>query len=217
MRHLFTVLSTAALSLGVTGAPPATAATPTSRPASAVTPARPFLAPSFAPAGAQPSAPGARLSMPSVRLAELTRLAELKAKRANVKAAPHAPGTESLRDAAHAHHGEAGVPKRQPVSRVLLLTIARGENATPADRVAYLQCTPKGGTHTKADEACRQLDRVSANLNDLHVSPDARCTKEYNPVTVFGAGLWGGSRLSYERTFGNPCELRAYTGAVFDF
>ncbi|WP_248958017.1 SSI family serine proteinase inhibitor [Sphaerisporangium perillae] len=103
------------------------------------------------------------------------------------------------------------------VSRVLLLTIAHGESPTPTDRVALLQCSPPGGTHSKAADACKQLERVSANLNDLNVSPDARCTKEYDPVTVYGAGLWDSGRLSYERTFGNRCELRATTGAVFGF
>ncbi|GAA3838746.1 hypothetical protein GCM10022226_71230 [Sphaerisporangium flaviroseum] len=105
----------------------------------------------------------------------------------------------------------------KPVSRVLLLTVARGESPTPTDRVAFLECPATGGTHPKAAEACKQLERVSANLNDLNVSPDTRCTKEYDPVTVYGAGLWDTSRLSYERTFGNRCELRATTGAVFDF
>jgi hypothetical protein len=103
------------------------------------------------------------------------------------------------------------------VSRVLLLTVAKGESPTPADKAVLLQCGPPSGGHPKAADACKQLERVSADLNELHVSPDANCTKEYDPVTVYGAGLWDSSRLSYERTFGTRCELKAVTGAVFSF
>ncbi|GGL18392.1 hypothetical protein Sme01_72560 [Sphaerisporangium melleum] len=103
------------------------------------------------------------------------------------------------------------------VSRVLLLTVARGESPTPADKAVLLQCGPPAGSHPKAAEACRQLEGVGGDLNELHVAPDTKCTREYDPVTVFGAGLWDRSRLSYERTFGNRCELKATTGAVFTF
>ncbi|WP_214409405.1 SSI family serine proteinase inhibitor [Sphaerisporangium fuscum] len=100
---------------------------------------------------------------------------------------------------------------------MLLLTIARGDSSTPAHRATYLQCAPAGGSHPKSGDACRQLERVAANLNDMNVSPDDKCAKEYDPVTVYGTGLWDGSRLAYERTFRNRCELHASTGAVFDF
>jgi hypothetical protein len=100
---------------------------------------------------------------------------------------------------------------------VLLLTVARGETATPSDRVVLLQCTSPGGTHPRATEACRLLEPVSGDLADLKASRDVACTKRYEPVTVSGSGMWDGQHMWFERTFGNPCEVKAYTGAVFNF
>ncbi|MET8146487.1 SSI family serine proteinase inhibitor [Sphaerisporangium sp. NPDC005288] len=103
------------------------------------------------------------------------------------------------------------------VSRVLLIAVARGESPTPADKAVLLLCGPTAGSHPKAADACKQLEHVGANLNDLNVSPGAKCGKEYDPVTVYAAGLWDSGRLSYERTFTNRCELKATAGPVFDF
>lgn len=103
------------------------------------------------------------------------------------------------------------------INRAILLTVARGESATPADRVALLQCPAQSGTHPRASEACKALDPVSGDLGDLKISSDSACGRKYEPITVSASGLWDGNRLWFERTFGNPCELRAYTGSVFNF
>ncbi|MEV7965037.1 SSI family serine proteinase inhibitor [Sphaerisporangium sp. NPDC088356] len=115
-----------------------------------------------------------------------------------------------------AAHSAAWHPVRG-ISRALLLTIARGESATPSDRVVLLQCASPGGTHPRATEACRLLEPVKGDLGDLKMSSDAACAKRYEPMTVSASGIWDGRRLYFERTFGNTCELSAYTGAVFNF
>ncbi|WP_424536088.1 SSI family serine proteinase inhibitor [Sphaerisporangium viridialbum] len=115
-----------------------------------------------------------------------------------------------------AAHSAAWHPVRG-ISRALLLTIAKGESATPSDRVVLLQCGSPGGTHPRATEACRLLDPVKGDLGDLKTSSDARCARRYEPMTVSASGMWDGHHLYFERTFGNSCELHAYTGAVFNF
>ncbi|MFG1877518.1 SSI family serine proteinase inhibitor [Sphaerisporangium sp. NPDC049003] len=115
-----------------------------------------------------------------------------------------------------AAHSAAWHPVRG-ISRALLLTIAKGETATPSDRVVLLQCASPGGTHPRATEACRLLEPVKGDLGDLKISSDTACAKRYEPMTVSASGMWDGHHLYFERTFGNPCELRAYTGAVFNF
>ncbi|MFC6081596.1 SSI family serine proteinase inhibitor [Sphaerisporangium aureirubrum] len=137
--------------------------------------------------GARPSTPGARLTVP-----DLTRLT----KRRSVLT--------------------AALAARKDIRRALLLSVAKGESPTPADHAVLLQCAPASGTHPKAADACRLLEPVSADLNELNAKPDQKCTTEYDPVTVYASGLWDTQRLSYEHTFVNPCELRATTGAVFD-
>ncbi|MFC4588159.1 subtilase-type protease inhibitor [Sphaerisporangium corydalis] len=103
------------------------------------------------------------------------------------------------------------------VSRALLLTIARGESVTPSERIVLLQCPAPGGTHPRSAEACRLLEPVSGDLGGLKISSGASCAHRYQPTTVSASGMWDGQHLWFERTFGNPCELRAYTGAVFNF
>jgi hypothetical protein len=115
-----------------------------------------------------------------------------------------------------AAHSAAWHPIRG-ISRALLLTVARGEAMAPSDRVVLLQCTVPGGTHPRPSEACRLLEPISGDLGDLKVSRDVACTKQYEPVTVSASGMWDGHRLWFERTFSNPCELHAYTGAVYNF
>ncbi|MEO3810872.1 SSI family serine proteinase inhibitor [Sphaerisporangium sp. B11E5] len=105
---------------------------------------------------------------------------------------------------------------RKDIRRALLLATAKGESPTPADHAVLLQCSAPGGTHPHPADACRLLDPVNADLNELNADPKAKCTREYDPVTVYASGLWDTQRLSYEHTFPNPCELRATMGAVFD-
>ncbi|MBB5627691.1 SSI family serine proteinase inhibitor [Sphaerisporangium krabiense] len=116
-----------------------------------------------------------------------------------------------------AAHAVAWRPQAKGISRVYLLTIARGESVSPFDRVALLQCGPAGGTHPHASDACRLLDKVHGDISELHASRDTACTKQYDPITISAVGVWDNHHHTVERTFGNPCELRATTGAVFDF
>jgi hypothetical protein len=139
--------------------------------------------------GARPSTPGARLASSRADLAHLTKRATART---------------------------ATLAKRKDIRRTLLLTVARGESPTPADHAVLLQCTPAGGTHPKPADACRLLEPLSADLNELNAAPDTKCEREYDPVTVFAAGLWDTQRLTYEHTYANLCELRASTGAVFN-
>ncbi|MEV6985076.1 SSI family serine proteinase inhibitor [Sphaerisporangium sp. NPDC051017] len=137
-------------------------------------------------------------------------------------APPAAPGSAALPSASAFHPFPGGPPSRsgahaKGISRALLLTLARGESVTPADRIAFLQCGPAGGTHPRASEACRLLDPVGGDITDLRPSRDTNCTKEYDPITVSASGLWDGNHLWFERTFGNRCELNAYTAAVFNY
>ncbi|WP_181871083.1 SSI family serine proteinase inhibitor [Sphaerisporangium album] len=139
-------------------------------------------------------------------------------------ALPAPPGKGALPSASAFHPFPGGPPpdsttsaQGKGVSRALLLTIARGESVTPADRIAFLQCGPLGGTHARASEACRLLDPVSGDITDLKPSRDTGCAKQYDPITVSASGLWDGNHMWFERTFGNHCELTAYTGAVFNF
>ncbi|GAA1277369.1 hypothetical protein GCM10009677_34200 [Sphaerisporangium rubeum] len=155
-------------------------------------------APSVTAAASVPTTPGsavthpttARPSTPGIRLARLKK-----------------PTTSSLTPRLKPH---------QEIGKVLLLAIAKGESPTPADHAVLLQCTPPGGTHPNREAACRLLDPVHADFNELNADPKAACSRDYNPITVYATGLWDTSRLSYEHTFGNTCELRATMGAVFD-
>jgi Subtilisin inhibitor-like len=79
-----------------------------------------------------------------------------------------------------------------------------------------LMCGPEGGPHPKRAEACEALKSVDG---DLHLLPgrDGACTRIYQPVTAVAAGLWKGSRMGFERSFGNRCELANALAPVFDF
>lgn len=131
-------------------------------------------------------------------------------------ARPSTPGTRLTRLKKLTASSRPPRPKsRQDISRVLLLTVAKGESPTSADHAVLLQCAPPSGTHPNREAACRLLDPVHADFNEINADPKATCGRDYNPITVYATGLWDSSRLTYEHTFGNACELRATMGAVF--
>ncbi|GAA0416912.1 protease [Acrocarpospora corrugata] len=100
--------------------------------------------------------------------------------------------------------------------RAFVLTIAKSDSRRPFTRVALLACSPPRGTHPKAAEACAKLAKVRGDLSVLE--PDGTvCTLIFDPVTVTATGSWDGGTFSFERTYGNACELRAMTGPIFDF
>ncbi|MFF3837380.1 SSI family serine proteinase inhibitor [Streptomyces sp. NPDC001930] len=105
----------------------------------------------------------------------------------------------------------------------LVLTI--GEGAHPATaavvRAVTLSCAPTpSGSHPAPEAACAELAAADGDFTSLTVLREGRpCTREWNPVTITGGGVWQGRRVTWSATYGNPCELRARTadGAVFMF
>lgn len=102
-------------------------------------------------------------------------------------------------------------------TRLLILTKHRGATPFPIDRAVTLRCAPPGGTHPRIRASCRVLATVGGDPGRLNLSPRTICTRVYNPVTVTAVGLWSGHRIRFQRTYGNPCVLRAATGPVYDF
>ncbi|GAA2981651.1 SSI family serine proteinase inhibitor [Actinokineospora diospyrosa] len=99
-----------------------------------------------------------------------------------------------------------------PVRAGFVLTVDR---AGDLPRLAVLQCAPDAGTVVDPVAACAQLSQVNGRFERLNVVPNAMCTLEYDPVVVTAAGLWGRRAVHYRAVFGNRCELRTATGAVF--
>jgi len=96
----------------------------------------------------------------------------------------------------------------------LVLTVAKGESARPAQRRASLTCAPAGGTHKQARKACTELAKVGGNFDKLQLK-GGLCTMQWDPVTVTATGRWKGKKVGYTHTFGNTCTLATTTGAVF--
>lgn len=99
----------------------------------------------------------------------------------------------------------------------LSLTVYRGESQQGEQLgTAKLTCEPTGGDHTNAKQACDELGSVNGDFTKLTRSEQA-CILIYQPVTAVVTGNWGGTRVNFEKTYGNSCELNASTGAVFKF
>ncbi|MFE9774706.1 subtilase-type protease inhibitor [Streptomyces sp. NPDC005931] len=102
----------------------------------------------------------------------------------------------------------------------LVLTVGHGESAitTTPERAVTLTCSPApSGTHPAAASACHELRRVDGDMDALTMREGVFCTKQYDPVVVTVQGVWQGERVSYERTFGNQCEMNAYGSSLFAF
>ncbi|OKK17426.1 alkaline protease [Streptomyces sp. CB00455] len=103
----------------------------------------------------------------------------------------------------------------------LVLGVSAGDDSATGTvlRAVTLVCAPApGGTHPNPAAACAELRANAARLDRVTApGPGTACTKEWNPMTVTADGVWQGRRLKYEYTFGNPCGLRATTGALFGF
>ncbi|GIH28894.1 hypothetical protein Aph01nite_72040 [Acrocarpospora phusangensis] len=80
-----------------------------------------------------------------------------------------------------------------------------------------LACSPPQGSHPHAAEACAKLATVKGDISLLDPDRDSVCPMNFDPVTVSAVGSWDNWTLSFERTYGNACELRAMTGPIFDF
>ncbi|MFI8826934.1 subtilase-type protease inhibitor [Streptomyces sp. NPDC053431] len=107
----------------------------------------------------------------------------------------------------------------------LVLTIGKGQRPATATivRAATLTCGPTvAGSHPDPASACGELAAVDGDFARLTALADdggRPCTREWDPVTVTGDGVWQGKRVRWSATYGNTCELRARTGesAVFAF
>ncbi|MCI2419366.1 SSI family serine proteinase inhibitor [Saccharopolyspora sp. K220] len=84
-------------------------------------------------------------------------------------------------------------------------------------RTVTLNCDPAGGNHPRATTACDELRRVDGNPARMDLGKSMICTKESRQVRATGAGAWRGQQVDFDVKAANPCELKARTGAVFDF
>ncbi|KAA9373566.1 hypothetical protein F5972_34730 [Microbispora cellulosiformans] len=133
--------------------------------------------------------------------------------------------------ASDSHHGRAGglptppwpeiarLAQPSPAARVrvAILTVANGVQADPPARSAFLNCAPVGGSHPRPAEACARLGRAVLDPANPWPPPSGPCATIYAPVTVTASGIWDGKYFQLRRTFGNDCEMRSSTGALFDF
>jgi hypothetical protein len=79
-----------------------------------------------------------------------------------------------------------------------------------------LTCSPAGGTHKQAKAACAALKAAKGNPAAIK-NDGSMCMMIYDPVTVTATGNWKNKPVRYTHTYGNPCVLKASTGAVFAF
>ncbi|CAL9460861.1 subtilase-type protease inhibitor [Nocardiopsis dassonvillei] len=84
------------------------------------------------------------------------------------------------------------------------------DESTGQRSVTTLDCDPVGGTHPEAEAACAAI--AEAGSIEAIAPAEGVCTLEYRPVTATATG-----REDFERTFGNPCQLRMAKGDVFAF
>ncbi|MFF4032896.1 SSI family serine proteinase inhibitor [Streptomyces sviceus] len=95
----------------------------------------------------------------------------------------------------------------------LYLMVTTGDGRSSDTRGTLLLCDPPQG-HSRAAEACAQLDSVGGDIDALPAA-DVYCPMLYAPVTVQARGQWNGRPVDYRQTFSNDCVMGARTGAVF--
>ncbi|MEU8198865.1 SSI family serine proteinase inhibitor [Microbispora amethystogenes] len=129
----------------------------------------------------------------------------------------HAPPSHEIARPAH--------PAPAARVRVAILTAANGVQADPPARSAFLNCAPVSasagaqakGSHPRPAAACARLNGAVLDPANPWPPPSEPCTMVYAPVTVTASGIWDGKYFQLRRTFGNDCEMRSSTGALFDF
>ncbi|MER5390217.1 SSI family serine proteinase inhibitor [Saccharopolyspora sp. NPDC002686] len=94
------------------------------------------------------------------------------------------------------------------------LTVTESNQQT---RTVTLNCDPVGGNHPQAAAACNQLQLVNGNLQRLDARAGNNCTKDRRDVNAEAKGNWRGTPVEIKLSAPNPCELKARTGAFFDF
>lgn len=99
----------------------------------------------------------------------------------------------------------------------LVLMVSGGVTTSTMPRARQLNCDPAGGNHPHQTMACHDLTAAHGNLDLLPGEPGKPCNGMYAPVTATALGEWRGSPIRFQRTYLNPCKLRASTGPVFQF
>ncbi|WP_433415941.1 SSI family serine proteinase inhibitor [Microtetraspora malaysiensis] len=105
----------------------------------------------------------------------------------------------------------------KPRTKALVVTVAKGQAGTPPQRYALLNCSFTRGTHPAPSRVCPTLERVGGDPAKLQPDPAVACPMIFDPVTVTAYGIWNDAYIRFERTYGNSCQLRATTGAIFAF
>ncbi|MGW7237599.1 SSI family serine proteinase inhibitor [Streptomyces sp. NPDC054804] len=93
----------------------------------------------------------------------------------------------------------------------LYLTVTKGDGRSSA---TLLLCDPPEG-HSRAADACAELDTVGGDIARLTPVRNAMCPMVYAPVTAQARGQWNGRPIEYRETFSNSCGMAARTGPVF--
>ncbi|MER5966813.1 SSI family serine proteinase inhibitor [Streptomyces sp. NPDC002057] len=100
----------------------------------------------------------------------------------------------------------------------LQLTAERIEDGVDTIGFVWLDCPATDRpAHPHRAEACAALDAADGDFDRLPGQPGARCTAEHSPVTLSARGTYQGRSVDWTRTYGNPCQANAQTGAVFAF
>ncbi|MET9950232.1 SSI family serine proteinase inhibitor [Streptomyces sp. NPDC006339] len=90
-------------------------------------------------------------------------------------------------------------------------------DAAGVEKDVFLGCRPNGGNHPKADLACDALHDSAGDFDKLKGERDTICTAEHAPVTAKAEGTFNDAPVTWSKTFGNACELKAKTAPVFAF
>jgi ABC-type amino acid transport substrate-binding protein len=104
-------------------------------------------------------------------------------------------------------------PAEPARNSVLVLTVAPTEQP---ERHRVLRCSPTGGDHPFAAQACAELDAVHGDPGALRSEPRP-CPFIYRPVTATAEGYWLGRPVWFEQTYPNECVLHTRTGSLFRF
>jgi len=110
--------------------------------------------------------------------------------------------------AGHPDYGSAP----RPGSKLTLSYLAEAGYAA----AVKITCEPAGGAHPEVAEACATLARTGADPSKITPEP-TMCILVYSPITAEISGTWRGTPVAWKRTYGNVCEMRRATGALFRF
>ncbi|TDD75028.1 SSI family serine proteinase inhibitor [Actinomadura rubrisoli] len=76
-----------------------------------------------------------------------------------------------------------------------------------------LTCSPDGGTHPAAGDACTRLRKIKGDLDELrYKNPD--CPQDFDPREVDIRGTWNGRSVQLKERYPNEPCLRAATAPI---